>query len=148
MDDTFDDIVTILSLCNAPGQASVLKRNHQNRVGSMVATLFKSAEELAFQIKRPTLQVTSSEIEYILLSAKPGSTFNKEFMQRQQNLLVWRGVSKKGASVLCMKEVGIGLRYRLRPTQSSGSGLPTSPFSKEIEVLTKAIVVFESDLDK
>ncbi|OCB91190.1 hypothetical protein A7U60_g1599 [Sanghuangporus baumii] len=150
------DIATILSLSGSPGQPSSIVRSHRDRIGSTLDSLLKTAENLACQMKDGCFEGPSSA-EYSFLYARPGATFNKDLMHRhgaQQSMAIWKSSSKKSVQILCTREVGLARLHRtpVSPSSasthsgSSGRGLP-SP-RKEIEVLSKVTVAFESDLDK
>ncbi|KAH8120679.1 hypothetical protein DFH11DRAFT_1561416 [Phellopilus nigrolimitatus] len=145
-----DDIVTILSLSGSPGQTASLKRNHHNRVGSTVNALLKTAQQIAGHIKSDSCRTLSSP-GYKILYARPGSPFNKNLMQRQgqpQGMARWKAAPKAPMQVLCTREIGLAHLLRsaaLNRTASQGSG---GYRPKGLEVLAKATVVFESEVDK
>ena len=152
------DIATVLSLSGSPGQPSSIIRSHRDRVGSTLDALFKTAESLACQMKEGCFEGPSSA-EYSFLYARPGATFNKDLMHRHaahQSMAIWKSSSsKKPVQILCTREVGLARLHRMPVSpgsvsvhsgSSGGRGLP-SP-KKEIEVLSKVVVVFESDIDK
>ncbi|KAL5534662.1 hypothetical protein ACEPAG_1126 [Sanghuangporus baumii] len=156
VENALRDIATILSLSGSPGQPSSIVRSHRDRIGSTLDSLLKTAENLACQMKDGCFEGPSSA-EYSFLYARPGATFNKDLMHRhgaQQSMSIWKSSSKKPVQILCTREVGLARLHRtpVSPSSasthsgSSGRGLP-SP-RKEIEVLSKVAVAFESDLDK
>ncbi|THH11389.1 hypothetical protein EW145_g699 [Phellinidium pouzarii] len=151
------NVVTILSLCGSPGHASALRRNHEARIGSTIDALFKATEQLAGHVKGRSIGTSEfSFAEYKLLYAKPGSVFNKDIMQRQgpqPAMVKWKSSGKKNAQVLGTKEIGLACMHRSASVTGSSlsradSGSSGRSSSKELEVLTKATIVFESEVDK
>ncbi|KAI5115946.1 hypothetical protein M0805_003111 [Coniferiporia weirii] len=163
VDNVLTNVVTILSLCGSPGQISALKRNHEARIGSTIDALIKTSEQIASHVKGGAIGTSAlSSAEYKILYAKPGSAFNKDIMQRQgpqTTMAKWNmSSSKKNVQVLCTRELGLAWLHRsasvgvadqnslsLSRADSHGS---RGSGSKELEVLSKAIIVFESELDK
>ncbi|EJD04416.1 uncharacterized protein FOMMEDRAFT_155545 [Fomitiporia mediterranea MF3/22] len=152
------DIATVLTLSGSPGQPSSLIRSHRERIGSTLDALFKTAERLACRIKEGRFD-GPLPAEYSFLYARPGATFNKDLMQRnstQQSMAIWKSASKRPVQVLCTREVGLARLHRApadtgplsRESSRSSTNNTQVARTKEMEVLSKVVVVFESDLDK
>lgn len=136
MEKTLDDIATILTLSGSMEGKTPIRQQCENSVGEILATMFKSIEVLESQIR------SGSWSDYKMLCAKPGSAFNKDFMQRPGQMF-WSNATKKAAQVLCTREIGLARVMRL----ANNVDLQPSS-SKGIVVLIKAVVVFEADVNR
>lgn len=144
MQKTLTNVVTVLSLSGAREEPSAIQESCRKTIGPALTSLLKSTETLAVRIREGPRTA-----EYKVLCARPGSYFNKDFMQKLgASIVKWNlPSSKKPAQVLCTREIGLAKLVRSHSRTESKSG-GAGPSSRDFDVLLKATVVFESDVNK
>ena len=143
MQKTLTNVMTVLCLSGAQEEPASILESCQRNIGTTLVSLLKSTETLAVRIRE------GPRAEYKILCARPGSYFNKDFMQKLgASLVKWNlPSSKKPSQVLCTREIGLARLVRTHSRKDSTTR-GSSASNKDFDVLLKATVVFESDVNK